>query len=564
MVRWFHFLWFRLLLVLLLLLLIAPAILGSVYVNIGMRDLHKIILEENGKPNNYPNYVTGETTAIASLQKATEINDSLTGRWALGRAALASTQIEIADHALAGIVGAAENNPLLWLDTVTTFSRSGRYDSVAALFASPPVEPPKLVGDTVALAYLNLATESTSEEESLHSLRQSVVVRPYDLYANYRLWIHANHQGDTDAEELFGERLKYYPIGAIAPELDALVDYTTSIIPSLYDNGLWDYERTVNAVSFWVWRYYNLPSVESLLEQLIVSYPSSTDWPFLLAELYHRRGDFAQAETIYKRLLTLSDGNIPTHFRLGMIAESQGRMAEAIDWYRQYLMLAPDDSSGLARLIGLCEVMECEDKTQLSERFETLYDAQKVVTYLSGLPAAQLGENLLENGNFGSWFGDQADSWQVGLYSGADHDSALYFAGKDTLFSAEGMARIITLWAGRSAEDAMTTYAEYIGDEFSAGADRYLVSVTYYLRTSPQKGAGILYLAGDPVDETGIARIRLPGTDGQIQTQHFLVDAFRGATWMKPTVRIWGEGELGIAKLEIQPLLSKSGYDEQN
>jgi tetratricopeptide (TPR) repeat protein len=58
-----------------------------------------------------------------------------------------------------------------------------------------------------------------------------------------------------------------------------------------------------------------------LLERLIERYPAEPDWPFYLAELYHRRGDLDRAEAAYRQVLETDPDYAQAYLRLGMIYE---------------------------------------------------------------------------------------------------------------------------------------------------------------------------------------------------------------------------------------------------
>jgi len=63
--------------------------------------------------------------------------------------------------------------------------------------------------------------------------------------------------------------------------------------------------------------------VERLLEHLIARYPGEPDWPFYLAELYHRRGDLEWAEEVYRQVLAVDPEYAQAYLRIGMVYEAR-------------------------------------------------------------------------------------------------------------------------------------------------------------------------------------------------------------------------------------------------
>ena len=58
-------------------------------------------------------------------------------------------------------------------------------------------------------------------------------------------------------------------------------------------------------------------------EQLAERYPTEPEWPFYLAELYHRRGDLDRAEAAYQQVLAVDPEYAQAYLRIGMLYETR-------------------------------------------------------------------------------------------------------------------------------------------------------------------------------------------------------------------------------------------------
>ena len=322
-------------LLILLLLLSGRALAGAALVNVGMLNLRNGLMEVEGlEPATYPFYRALDRSPVAgrammSLRHAVALdNNSSSARWALGRAALAAGDGQAAAEVLGELLGEAERRSLLYLDVLVAFSRGERPEEVVGLHeaASPP-EPTQVISDTVALAYLDGVTGRQGEGETRRLLEQVKRLRPGDLYANYHLWRLARQEGDLRAAAAYSQTLTYFPLEAVDPTDERLLDYAARVIPALLEEGMWDRGKTLNVVSYLVWQHNRAAGVERLLEDLIARYPAEPDWPFYLGELYHRRGNLNRAETAYKHVLQVNPEYAQAYLRLGMIYEARAEGA---------------------------------------------------------------------------------------------------------------------------------------------------------------------------------------------------------------------------------------------
>jgi len=545
-------------------LLSGPALAADALVNVGVLSLRNSLMAQGDLvPEIYPRYDVlpdnaSQNCIVERLRRAVDLDSGdYTARWALGRAALAAGDAETAAAALAPLAD-QHQNPFLYGDVSIALGRAGQYERVTELYESaPPPQPMQTISDTVALAYL--------ERGDRDALERAIALRPSDLYANYFLWKWAQEERDIATTATYSDTLVYFPLEAIDPTDERFLDYAVEAIPDLLEEGLWDRDKTLNVVSFLVWQHNGASGVERLLGQLIARYPTEPDWPFYLAELYHRRGDLRQAETAYRQVLAVDPTYAQADLRLGMVAEA-GRegesLSEAARWYAQYHSLAPDDLLGLERLVEVCttlgeagvEGQSCRQAAELQEELDACTDDRCIVAEMLGVPVedVELGPNLVENGGFEEWEGTNPVGWRFGTYLGRSGNEGLYVAGKDTLVPGEEMARIIVLWGGATSDGA-TTYAEYVGDTLVVTNTKYFVSLHYAFR--PLEGTGLVFLGEyTRLDGSVFVYAGLPNSYGKWTILHLLFDGPPAPTAVMPLVRNWGIGQLWIGKLEIRPI----------
>jgi len=545
-------------------LLSGPALAANALVNVGALSLRNSLMAQGDFiPEIYPRYDVlpdnaSQSRIVERLRRAVDLDSgSYTARWALGRAALAVGDAETAAAVLAPLAD-QHQNPFLYGDVLIALGRAGQYERVTELYESaPPPQPMQTISDTVALAYL--------ERGDRDALERAIALRPADLYANYFLWTWTREAEDVEATATYSDTLVYFPLEAIDPTDERLLDYAAKVIPDLLEEGLWDRDKTLNVVSFLVWQHNGASGVERLLGQLIARYPTEPDWPFYLAELYHRRGDLRQAETAYRQVLAVDPTYAQAYLRLGLVAEA-GRegesLSEAARWYAQYHSLAPDDLLGLKRLVEVCttlgeagvEGQSCRQAAELREELNACTDDRCIVAEMLGVPVedVELGPNLVEDGGFEEWEGTNPVGWRFGTYLGRSGNEGLYVAGKDTLVPGEEMARIIVLW-GEATSDGATTYAEYVGDTLVVTNTKYFVSLHYAFR--PLEGTGLVFLGEyTRLDGSVFVYASLPNSYGKWTILRLLFDGPPAPTAVMPLVRNWGGGQLWVRAIEIRPV----------
>ena len=238
----------------------------------------------------------------------------------------------------------------------------------------------------LAANYLKLANakaQAGGGDVAIELWRKAETVNPDNLYALYRLAQMHRDLGDDERAAGYEEQLRYFDLNAVAVSPDArMAEYQGRAMGGLLQEGVWDRDTLLNVVSYQVWQFAEgAPGVmtERVLGTLLEQWPEDADILFYLGELYHRRGDLDQAETVYEQVLQIDSEYAQAYLRLGMVAEERGRQGEgetrkasleaAAGWYERYYELAPDDLLGLKKLTEMCAVLEqTEERTRVAAR----------------------------------------------------------------------------------------------------------------------------------------------------------------------------------------------------
>jgi len=435
-----------------------------------------------------------------------------------------------------------------------------------------------VISDAVALAYLDLAAGGQGDEEAG---RQGVVgqwfervkaLRPSDLYANHQLWRQAQEIGDLASARVYSETLAGFPLEAIHPIDGRLLNYAAEVIPTLFEEELWDRDTTLNVISFLVWQHSEEVGVERLLERLIERYPIEPDWSFYLAELYHRRGDLGQAQAEYLRVLAADPEYAQAVLRLGMVAEaksqiltprSREQLEEAARRYGQYHKMAPDDLLGLKRLGEVCAALgevgteggNCQ-KAALQDAPEACADERHIVAEMLSVPVehVELGPSLVEGGGFEEeeeGQDGQLGRWLFWAYSGPDR-KGLYFAGLDSLAAEGNAARIIGLRGGPMG-DGTIAYGEYRGTALILPpGDWYIISSCY--RSQNLDGNGLLFVGEDSKGGVRLTHTYLGDSSGDWHRVSVLVPGQSQEVTVIPVVRNWGLGSVWFDDVRVRPI----------
>jgi tetratricopeptide (TPR) repeat protein len=513
--------------------------------------------------------------ARASFERAVALAESnTTARWELGKVALIQGDAPAAAEALAPLEAKAYRNPLLFLDILTAYSRAGRYEEVIAFYEGGrcPVQATQFLSDTVALAYLEQARTALRKGDeglALQALDKTYALRPGDLYATYFFWREALAMNDLQAAVGYRDMLTYFSLEAVHPGDERLLDYAGEVIPDLLADGLWDHDATLNVVAFLVWQCNRAMGVEHLLERLIARYPTEPVWPFYLAELYHRRGDLSQAESVYRRVLEVAPAYTQVFLRLGMLAEAScGREGEAVEWYERYHEMAPDDLLGLRKLIEVYDRLDSPAARPLREELEAIADDRHVVAELLEVPveSVALGPNLVENGGFEVWEEGKPEGWGISnMARGNPRNRGRFVCGVDTINGWDGMAaRVNGLWLQQQSEKEPGRFGLRVWDEKQRALRfinlkphrPYLIAVMYRTEGSPVGGA-TMWLTGEVTPEYFPREPGLPSTVGQ--WRRFVVlrcNPLDEPFSLNPLLRIWAPERAWFDDMTIREVLS--------
>ena len=473
--------------------------------------------------------------------------------WLSGHVALAQGRYEDALQSLSPLDPYAAQYPLLLQDLLTAYSRTGRNRESIALYERNMMRtrPFPALNGAVALSYLD---QHATGPASADDLRGVLRVRPDDLYANYHLRQLALVEGDQALADTYLNALIQFSAGAVDPTEDALVTYAVQVMPALLDEQIWDRATTTRVAEILAWRHPTAQGVAEWLQTLAQDRPLEPEWPFYLAETYHRRGELSKAAEAYEETLKREPGQLLALLQLGTIAEAQGKDEQAIGLYEEYHQRAPDDSVGLTELIAVSERLGRPNAPQLRAKLANLLDDRAWVASQLGrsLEEVSLGPSMAANASFEQWQGNGPDAWASGAYLGASGREGLYASGSDRLPLDKPALRITALRGGRLG-DGTVTYSEYGGQPFAVGASRYLVSLLY--RAEYNDGVG-LFLLGQYTDADGVivSRFGLPSTERSWKRLRVLTDATTLPTFVSPLVRNWGLGDLSIASVDVRPV----------
>jgi tetratricopeptide (TPR) repeat protein len=423
-------------------------------------------------------------------------------------------------------------------------------------------EPYRLLGGTPKGNEMTLAYLSQGGAEAVQKANR---LQPGNLYVNYQLWEQAQEAGDLVSAAAYRETLAYFPLEAIDPADEQLLDYAAEVIPALLEEGLWDRGKTLRVVSFLVWQHSRATGTERLLQQLVERYPGEPEWPFYLAELYHRRGDLDRAEPGYRQSLVVDPAYAQAYLRLGMVAEAKSRtsdpkprerLEEAAWWYERYNEMAPDDLWGLKKVVELHQALDRPEAAAQREELAVRTDDRRVVAEMLGVPleSVELGPNLVENGGFEEWIGNVPKSWRFRAYLGQGEDKGLYAPGLDSLAGTGDTSRIEGLWGGLM-DDGTSTYGEYEGTDFtlSSGND-YLISL-WYRTQFPESGIGLIAV-GEFSKSGGrlLTHTPLEDSSGRWHLVSVLVQGLSQDMSVGPLIRNWGLGDIWFDEVQVRPV----------
>ena len=327
-------------------------------------------------------------------------------------------------------------NPFLYYDTVLANLLAENDESVMTLTAQSPelISRSTLRDEVVAIFLTEYQAKARNgrADEALSALRMAARLRPFDLATNHHLWQLAMADSDSVSAHQYDERFVRFSSEALQLENERLDAFTLTAVPDLVAHGLWSIERTENIVGYWVWRYSESSSLESLLRKLTAQFPQNAQLWYLLGELYDRRGQPDQASRSYRQSLQVRADYRPAELRLKELSAASGTGAAN---------LGKGDPTG---------------------------DAQLVADLLGLSPeAVRLGPNLIQGDLFTNSSTEKPEGWGYGVYAGAKNDWQ-FVAGRDA-DERSGSMRLVNLWWPLKHDGPdVGPYAEYGGGSFAA------------------------------------------------------------------------------------------------
>ena len=552
-------------------------LLSRVLADIGMVDYVAGLVEAKVSPrDSYPHTrITHASDSFLAkslgwLQTAKQLkNDSVFIRWSLARSSLAIGDAQVAADALLPIREIAIDHPVMYYDALLAFGESGEYESVLAL--ERPLESPRFqrfVNELIALAYIEESRLAGDTPTQQRLLTKAFELRPGDIFATYHLWLLANESGDAKQAERYTDQLQYFPIEAVRPLVPELIDRFVELVPILVDQNLWEKDLASNVVSYLVWQYYDRESVENLLYTLDKQFPQESIWRFALGELYHRRGEWDSAESVYLSLLNYPSFPDEVYLRLGMVSEAkcgaQRRGCEFLEnaraWYEQYRLRVPDDLMTAKKLVSINSLSR---GTQSSIGDQTSSDDQLIIAELLNVPADEitLGPNLILNGDFEEWTDSRPNWWMTSnMATGSEWNAGTFWADHDSLDSWQNESvRIQGLWLrsesgkfpGRYGYwhfDPATQAARTIPLEFGKS---YVLSIYYRTDAQSSKGAALWTSYESTAFTEG--DLYLPPTDEVWKKAIvFGTPSSTSDIFVSPLIRTFGVGKFWFDNIELR------------
>jgi tetratricopeptide (TPR) repeat protein len=513
--------------------------------------------------------------AVEELERAIALDGrNVQARRQLARAYLALARPQSALTALQPAADVASNNPMVSLALVDAYAALGQADAVVHAYEAAGLDMPN---PAAAAAYLRLAQERKRAGDSSVAAdlwHRALVADPGNLYALLQLRDAAHVVGDGTLAAKYEEQLRYFALRSVAVPGDArLAEFQAQAMAQLVEAGIWTRATLRNVLAYQVWQFAPgeaAPRAERVLQSLMEKWPEDTDPRFYLAELYHRRGEWAQAEAAYRAVLDMDPAYAQAMLRLGMVLQAQGRLAEAARWYERYHALAPDDLLGLQRQVEVREAQGAPEVTTWREQLRAVTDDRRIAARMLGFSVdeVQLGDTLIRNGDFAGWVSGRPQWWSVSnMATGNPWNEGLFVGGSEDLSAPFGSAlRIQGLWLKQQPDKQPGCWGYWYFDESARRiaalpleADGwYLVSFDYRSEVYEQKGAA-LYVS-DRAEVLWRGDRHLPST-GTAWYHVVIIASNRGGAQavMRLLLRSWGSGIVEFDRVRVSPLMLPAG-----
>lgn len=451
----------------------------------------------------------------------------------------------------------APNDPLTYLTLGDVHDHNGNVEQAIRYYEAG------LAGNRRAkltVNYLQLADQlwRNKEQEAAAAIwRDKVIGTGYgDLYANWRLAQY--YAGDKETSEIYKEGVRYFPLESVAASPDRRLDrYQAAAFMGAVEIGLWERQKLLNIVGYRVWQDQS-QATEYLLRSLLSKNPDDADLRFYLGEMYHRRGDWEQADIAYRSVLDIDSNFAQAYLQMGIMAEARSTekgfehesLTEAMGWYEQYYQMAPNDLLGLQKLIEIYEMQEKQEAVALRADLESKTDNEERLiaeTLKIDLHSFELSHNLLDDITFKDNVLIQDTDWESSVWLGVNRDNALFFNGQDKQ-GENDVARITTLWL-RSPIDA---YADY-GQTIVLKANTFYVLSFYYKTNNFQEGSafvGLLEWTSQP--RYTFTHSYLSDTEGTWQKMVYIGNSYQHPLGVRLILRNWGAGNVWFDQVELR------------
>lgn len=395
-----------------------------------------------------------DPAAVTDLKRAIAWDGrNVRARRALAQVYLAHGQPQAALDALQPTLDMAPPNPMVQIESAAPFVALGRPDEAILAYDASGILPRSAAAAAAFLGQAGAGDPLTAAD----LWRKALFADPGNLYALTSLWRGARAAGDNAAAADLGDQLRYFDLRSVAVPVDThLAGFQARAMADLVEADVWTRETLLNVVSYQVWQFADGDAgrrAEQVLNGLLARWPDDADLRFFKAELYHRRGDWQQAEAAYRAVLEADAAYTQAYLRLGMVFQVRDELATAADWYTRYRALAPDDLLGLKRLVEVQETLGVTEAAALREELLDRTDARWVAAELLHLPVEDidLGPDLIYNGDFETWEGRRPLGWKwSNMASGNPWNRGQFLGGMDNLDTPSGTAaRVQGLWLER-------------------------------------------------------------------------------------------------------------------
>jgi hypothetical protein len=500
-------------------------------------------------PSEYFVHASGGPDILASILR--HWIAEATPSWAVGRIALAARDTVAARNALEPLKNDAAENPFLYLDLLQSLNPEQAIEFYTSV---PPPARIKPISDTMALAY---ATTSVA-----YNLEEARRFRTNDLAINYALMGQATE--DTPKKDLYADTVHKVTQSALDATQPLVLMRTARLVPTLYQNGVWDFTTTESVAKYLVWQYYFDNEVELMLTKLIRQDPEQNRWRLLLGELTERGHRYADAGDIYRQLLTndVHNWKAVTGLARSLLAEEpqkwhQDEVLRLAGLLRSHYEATPGDVVTLDLLVNLYRRMGSHLKVQAQAELETLLDPKSFLTNLAdrGAWSMQLGPNLVQNADFSAEVDNQLAGFDFWSFNGPTGLVGAYAAGVDRLGTKA--ARLLNL-RYTDANEPTRPYAEYVSQALTVVQGAYLVTVEY-CATDFSNGSGLVYLGQNSrADGLVLLHSELPSDTDGCHLYRGIVNSSSDADNVRLVLRNWGNGDMRILAVAVQQIFESA------